>query len=345
MIKLSTVNKLRYTTDWLQKKWSSRAVILMYHRVTEATLDPWSLSVTPHKFAEHLEVIKKYTHPISLKELVKIYQDGKIPDRAVAITFDDGYANNLHIAKPLLEQYDIPATVFITTGYIEKNREYWWDELDRVLMQPGRLPENLSLCINGGLRKWKLGKAVDYSEDDYQRDHNRQEKKSYTSPRLSLYYSIWEQLHSLPNEQLQKALDEILDWADAAPTVRPTLRPLVKEEIHTLVKEGLVDVEAHTVTHSVLPALSAVLQSNEIQQSKKYLEEVLGHSVNGFSYPFGNYTKETISLVREAGFSYACSVAEGTVWRRSDCFKLPRFQVKDWNGEKFEQWLLSYFKS
>ena len=65
---------------------------------------------------------------------------GDVPSAGVVVTFDDGYADNFHNAKPLLERYEIPATVFVTTGYLQDQREFWWDELERILLQPGTLP-------------------------------------------------------------------------------------------------------------------------------------------------------------------------------------------------------------
>lgn len=335
---------MRRATNWLQKRFASRGLILMYHRVAEKDIDPWSLCVTSQHFSEHLEVLQKHARPISLRQLAEAYQEGNIPNRTVVVTFDDGYANNLHNAKPLLERFNIPATVFVTTAYIDKNREFWWDELDYVMLQPGRLPEKLCLTINGSLRQWDLGAAVNYREEDYRHDRNRQDGKGQPGSRLSLYYSIYQQLQRLSEERQQKAMDEILIWADAEPVARSTHRSLVPEEICILGQRGLVEIGAHTANHPLLCTQSIALQRNEIQKSRADLEEIMGHRVTSFSYPFGNYTEETIHLVQEAEFTCACSAVEETVWRHSDCFQLPRFEVQNWNGEEFERKLLRWFR-
>ncbi|MGB5618733.1 MAG: polysaccharide deacetylase family protein, partial [Desulfobacterales bacterium] len=141
----------------------------MYHRVASLELDPWALCVTTQNFAEHLEVLQKEARPISLKQLVQAHTQGHIPDRAVAVTFDDGYADNLYDAKPLLEKYNIPATVFVASGFVGHKYEFWWDELERIFLQPGTLPEILTLSVNGKTYQWELGEAADYSEDNYLR--------------------------------------------------------------------------------------------------------------------------------------------------------------------------------
>ncbi len=74
-----------------------------------------------------------------------------------------------------------------------------------------------------------------------------------------------------------------------------------------------------------------------MKSSKACLDEFLGHPVTSFSYPFGVYTEETILLARETGFTCACSTVKETVWRHSDRFQLPRFEVENWIGEEFEQ--------
>ncbi len=85
-------------------------VILLYHRVADLAQDPFGLAVAPAHFREHLSVIRRYSRPISLRQLLSELRNGKLPRRTVAVTFDDGYADNLYAAKPLLEQSDVPAT-------------------------------------------------------------------------------------------------------------------------------------------------------------------------------------------------------------------------------------------
>ena len=98
----------------LSEKNASKAAILMYHHVIEKDVDPWELSVSPQHFAEHLEALRKHANLASLTQLVQSHQEGNIQDRAVEVTFDDGNADNLQNDKPLLEQYSLPATVFVT---------------------------------------------------------------------------------------------------------------------------------------------------------------------------------------------------------------------------------------
>src|SRR3954470_15948888 len=113
-------------------RWSRRrppALILLYHRVATPTRDPQLLSVSPERFAEHLEVVRRCAEPVAL---AGILAQGEGP--RAAITFDDGYADNLHEAAPLLAAAGVPATVFVVSGQVGTTDEFWWDELERVLL-------------------------------------------------------------------------------------------------------------------------------------------------------------------------------------------------------------------
>jgi peptidoglycan/xylan/chitin deacetylase (PgdA/CDA1 family) len=328
-----------------------RTLILLYHRVAELRSDPWRLSVTPSQFAEHLEVLRRYAHPISLQQLSQGLLEGNLPDRSVVITFDDGYADNLYNAKPLLTRYAVPATVFLTTGYIGNEREFWWDELDRVLLQPGALPETLRLSVNGSTYQWKLGKAAHYSEDAAWRhrhwrawDHRHWRAWEYLfSPRQHLYRSLWELLHPLTEGERRKVLDELLVWAHAEPAPRPTHSTLAAEEVVALAERGVIEVGAHTVTHSALSTLPVASQRDEVFGSKVRLEEILGHRVTSFSYPHGSLSAETTSIIQEAGFTCACSSFAATVVQSTDRFQLPRVLVMDWDGKKFAEQVSMWF--
>jgi peptidoglycan/xylan/chitin deacetylase (PgdA/CDA1 family) len=276
--------------------------------------------------------------------LAQALRAGNLPHRAVVVTFDDGYADNLYNAKPLLERYDIPATTLIATGYMGSEREFWWDELERLFLQPGTLPETLYVKVNGSSYHWALREAAHYSENDCRRHsvwHVGQ--KETPSIRQQIHSTLYQLLQSFPEGERRKILDELLAWAGIEPLSRPTHRTLLREEVVQMAKGGLVEVGAHTVTHPVLATLPVTAQRDEIHRSKASLEETLGHPVISFSYPHGSYTLETIALLREAGFTQACSSIADVVWQSTDGFQLPRRVVKDWDGDAFasrlEEWL------
>jgi len=108
--------------------------ILGYHRVAEPDGDAFRLCVSPVHFAEQLEVVRRIAQPVSLEDLTQAVWDRADLRAKVAITFDDGYSDNLHAAKPALEQFEIPATVHVVAGRL--GRRFWWDELAARLSEP-----------------------------------------------------------------------------------------------------------------------------------------------------------------------------------------------------------------
>jgi peptidoglycan/xylan/chitin deacetylase (PgdA/CDA1 family) len=281
-----------------------------------------------------------------LHQLTQNLREGNCLHRPLVVTFDDGYADNLYNAKPLLERYEIPATVFLATGYLGQDSEFWWDELERLLLQARTLPRALSLNIKGCTYHWDLGEAVDYGEDTIQPERRWRAWDTYApSPRHSLYCSLHQLLQPLSADEQRKVLDDLTVWASAELVGRPTYRPLTFQDVQTLAQGSLVEVGSHTITHPILSARPAATQREEIRQSKARLEEVLGRPVMGFAYPYGrqsDYTAETIALVREAGFAYACSGSAEVVQRAADPFQLPRVHVHDCDGEEFTRMLLHW---
>lgn len=326
---------LRRTARRAANLFLPRTIILLYHRVAELTSDPQLLSVTPQHFAEHLEILRKHCRPIRLQQADKLLR------RSVVVTFDDGYADNLWNAKPLLARQDVPATVFVTTAYVKENREFWWDQLERFLLEHKTLPETLQLNINGGIRQWELGTSADYDENTY--NHHRSwnvSEKNDPGPRQFVYRSLHQLLRPMAEHEQRNVLDQLRDLAGGPSTGRPTSPALSPAEVIELDAGGLVEVGSHSVTHPVLSGLSPAAQWTEIEQSKADLAEVLGRPVTSFAYPFGtrsDYTEETVAAIRRAGYHCACSNFAGVVGPDTDRFQLPRFVVRDWDGDEFNR--------
>ena len=346
-MRMPVMNGLRWAAQRLHRRPVPSSLILLYHRVADVQPDPWSLCVTPRHFAEQLEILRQYGRPMQLWQLAQALADGNLPRRSVVVTFDDGYADNLSYAKPILERYEIPATVFLITGHIGHAREFWWDELERLLLQPGTLPEELALRINGRTYQWQLGEAAQYCEEEA-RHHQHWIAWGEDDPTLrhSLYRALWKLLQPLPQGARRTVLDELLAWGGIEPMSRPTHRSLSLVETCALAHGSLIEVGAHTVTHSLLSTLPRATQRDEVERSKSCLEEILGHPIASFSYPYGqrcDYTQETVAVVRQAGFACACSNFAGLVGRGSDRFQLPRVNVQDCDGEAFARQLSSWF--
>jgi len=337
------MRKLARTIRWLGSRFSPRVPILLYHRVAELPTDPQLLCVTPDNFAEHLVILRKHFHPIQLNQLIVGLVEKNIPEKSVIVTFDDGYADNLYLAKPMLVKYDICATVFITSGYIGQEREFWWDELDRLLLQPTTLPEILRIDLINGSYVWTLGEAANYTKETFDRHrHWNVLVKSDPSPRQIIYRQLCQILRPLSEKERHKILDNLLLWAGIDSKGRHTHRILSPEEVVRLEEGGLIEVGAHTMTHPVLSKIPEEEQLSEIQGSKVFLEEILAHPLRGFSYPYGcpsDYSLGTLKLVKSAGFAYACANFPEVAERWSDRWQLPRFLVRNWDGEEFSRHL------
>ena len=303
--------------QWLLGKMVGHAVILGYHRVIDGP-DPYGLAVSPERFAEHLAVLARMARPLLLSELPELLVGGRVPKRTVALTFDDGYADVLHVAKPMLSQFGVPATVFVTTGAL--GRELWWDRLDRLARAAASLQCRLQLPVGESVFVWRLQGIGSEAE---------------------LRQGLYSRLRALEPAARDAVLNRLAELVGvSADADQIGLRRVVgRDELCRLAEGNLLEIGAHTVTHPPLSQLSAERQRGEIAGSRRDLEVALGQPVNGFSYPFGDTGVGASTIVQEEGFHYACESRSGVAWRRSDQFSLPRFWVPNWDGRRFAGWL------
>jgi peptidoglycan/xylan/chitin deacetylase (PgdA/CDA1 family) len=326
-----------------------RAAILSYHRIAKADVDPWDLAVRPDHFAEQLDVIGRLGRPLSLRGLLHALKRGRIPRRAIVVTFDDGYADNLLQAKPLLERTDVPATVFLTAGTLDSSQSFWWERLTAIFLTPGRLPVSLEVEIGEKVHRWTLGRDSEYSAEDVRRDEGwRGWHREEPTARHRIYLDLYRLLQPMREAARDRVLAALCSWAGSGSNSGlEDARALSRREA-ALLATRLIEVGAHTMTHPRLSTLNNAEQADEIRRSRKTLEEILGQSVTSFAYPYGqsgDYDEQSVAIVRQAGFKLACANVPGPVTRGSNVFELPRFHVSDWNGDVFERNLGSWLSA
>jgi peptidoglycan/xylan/chitin deacetylase (PgdA/CDA1 family)/SAM-dependent methyltransferase len=300
------------------------ALLLMYHQISNNCKDPWGLCVSPKNFSEQMQVLRKYGNPLPLNLLVDAHQDCANLKNYIAVTFDDGYLDNLTIAKPILEKHNIPATVFVCTIAVGRNQEFWWDQLALTVLQPQKmLPKRLKIVVSGKRLAWDL-------------PDNTTLKGS-----TSFLCAIRDVLIKLPSDAQEEAMHQIRDWAAISDAARPAYRTLGPDDLLKLATGGLVTIGAHTVSHPLLSAHAIDVQEKEILQSRAFLEELLCHAIDQFAYPYGDYDQRAVSILRKAGFACACTTMARASTLRDSIYELPRLAVGDWNGEKFHEILYS----
>ncbi len=276
------------------------AVALLYHRVADVEHDPLGLAVSPANFASHIEALRERI--VALEQLAS----GDFPDGAVAITFDDGYADNL----PALRGIDVPVTVFISTGHVEEGRTFWWDELARLL-HTATATSPLTVALGDDVRTWPA------------RDENGRELA-----RRGLHG--WLQVRS--REDIEAALVQVRAWAGAPDAQDP--RPLTLDELRELA--GHVTIGAHGRDHLSLRWLPAEQQRAEMERSRDDLAEWLDKAPTAFSYPFGvpgrDVDPATLDAARAVGFQLAVVNEARPVRADSDRLALPRPVAPDLDG-------------
>lgn len=308
--------KLRQAGRWVQSRWRRGALILGYHRIADTAYDPYRICVSPENFAQQLAVIRETAAPLPMVDLLQGLARDQLPPGALALTFDDGYRDNLTHAAPLLQQYRVPATVFLVTGH--PGGEFWWDELARMIDSPAGAQFHRELT------------GKDFPECPSARNAAR----SY------LRRSLYEHLLPMSRRKREAALNPFREGMDkTAGTVVEIPRALTSAEIRELARRPGIGIGAHSVTHPQLTTLDPAGQRREISGSRQQLEALLGENIIGFSYPNGAFSPQTEQIVQEAGFAYACCSVENVCYPRRSRYALPRFWVPDIPGPAFARWL------
>ncbi len=268
----------------LRRKISkSQVIILVYHRIGPVT-DKWSINPMLHHklFEEQINYFSKNFEIISLNALSEMITKGTIPEKAVVITFDDGYKDNYEVAFPILKKYNAPATIFLATGAIEEKKLFWWDLINYVLFHT----DMKSIDIQG------IGSYQLISNED----------------KIETGLNIQEKLKKMDNNKKESIIEELINLTDVnIPEKLGKNYILSWREIKRMEKKG-IEFGSHTVNHPILTNVSLDEAKWEIINSKNCIEENLATEVKSFAYPNGDYNAKILSLVENLGFSSSVSV-------------------------------------
>jgi peptidoglycan/xylan/chitin deacetylase (PgdA/CDA1 family) len=264
-------------------------VVLVYHRIVERE-DPLGLSVAPHNFAAQLDVLRADWDVVALEEATR--------EGAVAITFDDGYHDNLAAFEQL---GGLPATLFVSTGHVEEQRGFWWEQVRGALCDrsgPLRLRD----------RAWPQRSEIERR-----------------------YLSAW--LQGMAPEEQRAVLAELGVHDD------PADRAMTIDELRGIADR--VAIGAHTRNHPSLAMLAPDEQREELHRSKADLEAWLGRPVTACAYPFGVPGADVNPATKRAarGFRLACLNVSGTFTPHTDPLLIPRATAPDAGADEFAAWL------
>ena len=283
----------------------ARLSILIYHRVLPRP-DPM-LPGDPDAatFRWQMQTVRRLFNVLPLGEAVTRLARGELPPRAACITFDDGYADNVEVALPILRELGLPATFFVAAGYLDGGMMF----NDRVIETVRRLPDG----------EVDLG-AVDLAP----------QAVNSMSDRIAVAMQVIKTIKHLdPAERDEKV--QALEELNRQPL--PSDLMMSSGQLRELAATDGMTIGGHTLSHPILARIPDARAREEIAGGRETLEGLLRQQVKLFAYPNGkpeqDYDARHTAMVRDCGFKAAVSTAWGVSTRQHDPFQLARFTPWD----------------
>jgi peptidoglycan/xylan/chitin deacetylase (PgdA/CDA1 family) len=257
--------------------------------------------------SQQLRLLRHLAQPVELRAGLEALEQGRLPRRAVAVTFDDGYRDNVSVALPILERLGIPASFFLVTDLCSGARTAWWEDVAWAV----RARSEHRLDWNS--TRYDLGPgSVTASRDLLLADL----KKLHRDAREAAVASITEQLAP----RGRRPSDLFLDWDDAR-----------------LLRDRGFSVGSHTCTHPILARERSPVQHTELEQSKAILERELDDAIELLAYPNGeaaDVSDMTVDIAQSARYRYACTTIAGANRAGFDAYRVQRVVMDPATGAR-----------
>ena len=289
---------------------TARLSVFIFHRVLAQTDTLFPDEVDAQRFDRLCGWLSAWFRVIPLDAAVAQLKNGTLPERAASITFDDGYADNYHVALPILQRHNLTATFFIATGF-----------LDGGCMWNDTIIESVRACQQPVLDASALNLGV--------------HPLASLAEKTRAIHRLIQDIKYLPTQE-RVAITQRL--ASIANVTVPRDLMMTSQEVKAMRIAGM-QIGAHTVSHPILARLSEDEARQEMGASKQFLEHLLGERVGLFAYPNGkpgeDYTPQNALMVRELGFDAAVSTQWGASSMGDDLFQIRRFTPWDRSKLRF----------
>lgn len=277
---------------------SRTLTILCYHGIVDDNPRCYNSSgkhLLSSEFRKQMDFVSKNCEVITMRQIEEFARGNvDLPNSAVAITFDDGFANNLLIAHEILEYYELSATLYLATGYVSNSRLMWTDELELLIMEAP--PNTPTITIDNRLRldfQTEKTKAMSFKQI------KTILKKLEKQKRIETIDGIKKMLATDISSIRHKALHDFLTW----------------DQVRYMSGSGIWDIGAHTVNHLSLGSISEDEGRVEIEDSiNKVIHEVKAVETPLFSYPEGqlyDMPEYAVDFIKNKGLFSAPSAIPG----------------------------------
>jgi len=286
------------------------SAVLIYHRVASLRRNVHWIAITPQSFRSQIETLTRDWSVLPLANVVQSAGSGRSLAGAIALTFDDGYLDNLDVVLPILEEFSAPATFFLTTASLDRPRRYWWDVLEVAVLDNPRLGPTLTLVVDGQPHAFPV-------HDD--------------AARRATHDTLYPMLKARGPASRDALVDQLAALV-SDDRFDPMARPLLREEIGRIARHPLIEIGAHTVHHSLLPTVPPDDVMREVVDSRSALEHVVGKPVRYFAYPHGLTSPVVVRTVDAAGFEGAVTCEPRLLRPREHPLCLPRLWTCEESG-------------
>jgi peptidoglycan/xylan/chitin deacetylase (PgdA/CDA1 family) len=318
-LKTSGVSTLVQNSRWRRQ----RLLILAYHGVSTDDQHLWngSMYMSPEMFRARLATIARTGCAVlPLAEAITRLYANDLPDRSVAITFDDGNVDFKERAFPLLKEFGFPSTLYLTTFYSQYNKPIFGIFCEYLLWKGQR--ETLDLKkVTGRDLKLELSTAAARGSAFREIERHVQARQSSAEEKMALAEML--------ARQLKLDYDALIE--------NRTMHLLRPEEVTRLAAEG-ADIQLHTHRHRT--PLDRELFRREIEDNRQSIQAMTGTRPSHFCYPSGVYDRRFLPWLQEADIVSATTCETGFASRSSNQLLLPRFlDSAALSSIEFESWL------